>query len=118
MESTGLGIAPGNNVFNLFPLRNDDFGMRQFLYPSTTFSFPPGDFNRNGTVDAADYVTWREGLGTKFVESDNEFWRQGFGSSSPRATAVPHGEAVPEPPSLVKLVAIVAAVATCARRQA
>jgi hypothetical protein len=34
MESRGLGIAAGNPVTNLIPLRNDDFGMRQFLYPS------------------------------------------------------------------------------------
>jgi MYXO-CTERM domain-containing protein len=34
MESEGLGIAPGNPVTNLFPLTNDDFGTRQFLYPS------------------------------------------------------------------------------------
>ncbi|HEY6563461.1 MAG TPA: hypothetical protein VIY86_03145, partial [Pirellulaceae bacterium] len=33
MESNGLGIAPGNPVTNLFPLANDDYGTRQFLYP-------------------------------------------------------------------------------------
>lgn len=33
MESNGLGIAPGNPVTNLFPLSNDDYGTRQFLYP-------------------------------------------------------------------------------------
>jgi hypothetical protein len=35
MESRGLGIAPGNPVGNLTPLTNDDYGTRQFLYPST-----------------------------------------------------------------------------------
>ena len=34
MESQGLGIAPGNPVTNLIPLTNDDYGIRQFLYPS------------------------------------------------------------------------------------
>ena len=34
MESEGLGIAPGNPVTNLVPLTNDDYGIRQFLYPS------------------------------------------------------------------------------------
>lgn len=34
MESRGLGIAAGNPVTNLFPLSNDDYGTRQFLYPS------------------------------------------------------------------------------------
>lgn len=34
MESNGLGISPANPVTNLFPLANDDYSMRQFLYPS------------------------------------------------------------------------------------
>jgi hypothetical protein len=34
MESFGLGIAPGNPVTNLVPLTNDDYGIRQFLYPT------------------------------------------------------------------------------------
>jgi hypothetical protein len=33
MESNGLGIAAGNPVTELVPLRNDDYGTRQFLYP-------------------------------------------------------------------------------------
>ena len=33
MESRGLGIGPGNPITNLFPLTNDDYGIRQFLYP-------------------------------------------------------------------------------------
>jgi hypothetical protein len=40
MESEGLGIAAGppnpNPVTNLTPLTNDDYGTRQFLYPSLT----------------------------------------------------------------------------------
>ena len=36
MESRGLGIAAGNPVTNLVPLTNDDYGTRQFLYPSLT----------------------------------------------------------------------------------
>lgn len=34
MESQGLGIAAGNPVTNLVPLQNDDYGGRQFLYPT------------------------------------------------------------------------------------
>ena len=30
----GLGIGPTNPVENLFPLTNDDYGTRQFLYPA------------------------------------------------------------------------------------
>ncbi|MGI9456328.1 MAG: hypothetical protein ACR2NU_07180 [Aeoliella sp.] len=34
MESSGLGIATGNPITELVPLKNDDYGTRQFLYPS------------------------------------------------------------------------------------
>jgi MYXO-CTERM domain-containing protein len=33
MESNGLGISSGDPVTSLLPLRNDDYGTRQFLYP-------------------------------------------------------------------------------------
>ena len=33
MESNGVGIAAGDPVGNLFPLSNDDYGTREFLYP-------------------------------------------------------------------------------------
>ena len=42
MESNGLGIGPGNPLSNLFPLTNDEFGTRQFLYPSITAVPEPG----------------------------------------------------------------------------
>jgi hypothetical protein len=32
----------------------------------------PGDFNHDGTVDAADYVVWRKGLGTIYSQDDYE----------------------------------------------
>ncbi|MCA9264820.1 MAG: hypothetical protein KDA60_13265, partial [Planctomycetales bacterium] len=35
MESRGLGIGSSNPTSNLFPLSNDEYGIRQFLYPST-----------------------------------------------------------------------------------
>ena len=40
MESQGLGIAVGNPVTNLIPLRNDDYGTRQFLYPGPVIPEP------------------------------------------------------------------------------
>lgn len=43
MESEGLGIAAGNPVTSLVPLTNDDYGTRQFLYPSLSAAVPePG----------------------------------------------------------------------------
>jgi hypothetical protein len=49
----------------------------------------PGDYNHNGTVDAADYVLWRKGdpsadsNGDTFVDQvDFDFWRTNFGNTA------------------------------------
>ena len=55
------------------------------LYMSGTLSVisgPPGDFNRDGIVDAADYVVWREGLGSSFTQADYDLWRAHFGETA------------------------------------
>jgi autotransporter-associated beta strand protein len=59
-----------------------------------------GDFNGNGTVDGADYVVWRNGLGTTFQQSDYGVWRSHFGQSASAATSA---GAVPEPTSCLLL---------------
>ena len=40
MESNGLGISSGNPVNNPNPLSNDDYGIRQFLYPFIATEIP------------------------------------------------------------------------------
>jgi hypothetical protein len=40
MESRGLGIGPTNPESNLVPLTNDEYGTRQFLYPSNPVPEP------------------------------------------------------------------------------
>ena len=44
--------------------------------------FPPGDYNRNVTSDAGDYVTFRKGLGTTYVPIDYNIWRAHFGETT------------------------------------
>ena len=34
MESNGLGVSGANPLSNLYPLSNDDYGTRQYLYPT------------------------------------------------------------------------------------
>ena len=46
-----------------------------------------GDFNDDGTVDVADYVSWRNGLGTKYAPADRGVWRTNFGRSDGAASA-------------------------------
>ena len=68
----------------------------------------PGDFNNDGTVDAADYVVWRKSGAT---QAGCDTWRtifgasRGVGSFRVLASAGPPLEAVPEP-VLIALVLI------------
>jgi hypothetical protein len=56
---------------------------------------PHGDFNHNGTVEAADYVAWRKGLQTLYQANDYTTWRANFGK--PGAGSGSELVAVPEP---------------------
>ena len=77
-----------------------------------------GDFNRDGFVDAADYVTWRDGFGTTYVENDYMVWRAHFGETSGSGSSVStigsDSAIVPEPATLGLLV--FASVGWCLRR--
>jgi hypothetical protein len=65
----------------------------------------PGDFNRNGTVDAADYVSWRK---TNNTPVGYNAWFTHFGEASASGGALPaaYGDSlaassnVPEPDSI------------------
>jgi outer membrane protein assembly factor BamB len=48
----------------------------------------PGDFNNDATVDAADYIVWRNGLGTTYTQTDYDAWRANFGQTAAGAAAV------------------------------
>jgi hypothetical protein len=89
------------------------------------------DFNGNGTVDAADYVLWRnnQGLmgGATFAQGDANsdgnvdsadygLWRAGFGMSAPGGAGL-GAAAVPEPGSLVLLSIGVASLLNLNRRR-
>jgi hypothetical protein len=53
----------------------------------------PGDFNFDGSVDAADYTVWRDGLGSVYSTEDYAVWADAYGNQAvPAATS-----SVPEP---------------------
>jgi hypothetical protein len=58
-----------------------------------------GDFDLNGKVDAADYVAWRDGLGSTYTAADYNDWRTHFGSTL--AGGMGQAASVPEPCALV-----------------
>jgi hypothetical protein len=63
------------------------------------FSLAPsiaGDFNGDGSVDAADYVVWRKGLGTTFTQANYDTWRTHFGQSAGSGSGAGANSAVPE----------------------
>ncbi|MEX2306811.1 MAG: hypothetical protein WD738_04430 [Pirellulales bacterium] len=74
----------------------------------------PGDYNRDGAVDAADYLVWRKTLGRYLTRGDGadgdgdgiitngdyNFWRARFGDNS----SEPVSAAVPEPASVLPLI--------------
>jgi T5SS/PEP-CTERM-associated repeat protein len=65
----------------------------------------PGDFNHDGTVDAADYVVWRKGLGTVPTQENYNIWRNNFGrTAGSGASAAGSGSAAaPEPATFILL---------------
>ena len=87
-----------------------------------------GDYNGNGTVDAADYVVWRnggplqnEGMTPGNVTADDyTFWRSRFGMSAAAGSARSAfvASAVPEPSAALLLVAgmVAASLQQCRRR--
>jgi hypothetical protein len=77
----------------------------------TLSSFPTGDYNSNGIVDAADYVVWRKTDGTL---ADYNVWRAHFGQSDASDTGASATTGVPEPATFVLLM--FAAAGWCLRR--
>jgi hypothetical protein len=61
---------------------SSSFGSGTFGTVSTSV---PGDYNMDGTVDAADYVAWRDELGTAYMPDHYETWRRNFGAVSASA---------------------------------
>jgi hypothetical protein len=81
----------------------------------------PGDYNGDGTVDAADYTVWRDNLGGDarlafafgsrdgslsgpIGNDDYSFWRANFGNTS--GNLLVSAASVPEPSSLAMVLAI------------
>jgi hypothetical protein len=89
------------------------------IFEFTFVPVTPGDYNRDGTVDGADYVVWRNGLGTTYTQADYDAWRANFeqtiGSGGALPSAEPLSIAVPEPAAVTML--IMAMVVYYARRR-
>jgi hypothetical protein len=87
-------------------------------------SMLPGDYNQNGTVDAADYAVWRNNVGSPtslpnddtpgVADDDYTRWRANFGrsvSGSGSAVVGATGTSIPEPKAMVQLLVAIAGLA-------
>ena len=79
----------------------------QGVFLSSAVAHLPGDFNNDGTVDAADYVVWRKTDGT---QAGYDAWRAHFGVSLSvgSGSALPSAQplsAIPEPTSIALVAA-------------
>lgn len=80
-----------------------------------------GDYNGDGTIDAADYITWRNAMSVQgavlindatpgFVNEDDYLvWRSNFGQTL-GIEAIANSQGVPEPSSIVLTFLVAAAI--------
>ena len=77
---------------------------------------PLPDFSDNGRVDAADYVKWRNGVGSAYTQSQYADWRAHFGESASSGAWV-GAPGVPEPATLTITLAPLGWTAAARRRR-
>jgi hypothetical protein len=74
-------LSAMNRVYGIPTFDSELYGFRV-----ASIDEPPptiiGDYNGNNVVDAADYVVWRDGLGSKYSQQDYDEWRAHFGQSA------------------------------------
>jgi arabinan endo-1,5-alpha-L-arabinosidase len=118
---------------------NPTYAIEEFVWtpdgwPVSKTNIPPGDYNFNGVVDAADYTVWRDTLGSTtdlrangnnvrgsagvIDQADYEFWKIQYANAHGGAGAANvygMAESVPEPSSIC-LTAILAVALALRRR--
>jgi hypothetical protein len=106
-------IADYTPTVKRFELTKVDVGAADDVGWSVVALGPDGDYNGNGTVDAADYVVWRESIVTPAAYT---LWRGNFGATGSGAGGGSStAGAVPEPASWA--LAVAAACYAVSRRR-
>ena len=105
-------LDPGTYTLRMTTSATRDFGLAWRLSnvaPGVSF----GDYNNNGTVDAADFTIWQDTLGSLLDlradgdgdgvigQADYVIWENGFGMSVPASATAASSTttAIPEPQS-------------------
>jgi hypothetical protein len=113
-ELTATNDPPNsqNQFGDVLSLRDVDFYFAWVSFTNPLALGISGDYNNNGTVDAADYVVWRENLNASVTlpndttpgtvqQADYDVWRTNFGRSSMGALGASAAQGVPEPATLL-----------------
>ncbi len=111
--TAGDGCSTDFNLYYLGVLTNPGEGLVDLEIESIRLLLPEpagvtGDYNNNGTVDAADYVVWRDNLNSSntlpndptpgmVTQEDYTHWRAHFGETAGGGASSGQAAAVPEP---------------------
>ncbi|HEX4412974.1 MAG TPA: hypothetical protein VH107_05045, partial [Lacipirellulaceae bacterium] len=102
-------------------------GLAPDLGWSESSSGTPGDYDANGVVDLRDYIVWRDNRNSNVIlpndatpgavdASDYDVWRSNFNPAVSGGAGSALETAVPEPISLIELVAVVLLLPIMRRR--
>ncbi len=111
-------FSPGGN-WTAITTSAGEFSLVPFVPPVGGVD---GDYNDDGTVDAADYVLWRKGVSPLANDDtpgnqpeDYDVWKEHFGESAPGSGG---NSQVPEPSALLLAAVGLLASGACRRRHA
>ena len=127
-KTVSMGGAQDLAFRYLFP-GDSEFTDGFVVYRNVNFQPVVGDYNGDGTVNAADYTVWRDHLGASVPSgtgadgsgngvidaADYQVWKTNFGMSSSPGAAALATNPVPEPSSL-QFLALAAAAIGCRRQ--
>lgn len=95
-DAAAPGLEIGDSTYDVAQIapNADEYLFWDSLHPTATVHthlaqralelfVTPGDFNHDGAVDAADYVVWRNELGSQYTATDYDVWRANFGRALP-----------------------------------
>jgi hypothetical protein len=109
-QTTPLETQMATGLGNIFTINVPARSIRAVLIDASL----PGDYNDDGSVDAADYVVIRQGLGTEYTETDMDLWRAHFGETAGGGSLA--NAAVPEQGAVVMV--FTAGILSLVRRRA